>query len=73
MSLKLGICDRCKRKNILINWTAKGKDDYWFICGDCWDVAGPINSRPPGVADHGYQHNSNPWQENAIRDLEEDR
>jgi hypothetical protein len=42
------------------------------LCADCFDVIGPTRKIPAGRGT-GDEGNINPWQDNAIRSLEEDR
>lgn len=42
------------------------------LCADCFDKSDAPIIRPPGNDDPSWKENSNPWQENAIRALEDE-
>jgi hypothetical protein len=73
-------CWRCK-KIAMVNTCRIGptvSDDLGCrdveLCADCFDVIGPTRSRRiQGGRGGNDEGNINPWQDNAIRSLEEDR
>ncbi len=76
--MKRGICWRCHKPamvNICIVRLPDGFIGDEEICADCFDVVGPLREyrtrqQSRGSSDEG---NINPWQDDAIRALEEDR
>lgn len=72
--MKIDHCDHCHFLKMVNQAWYKGHLQGWY-CGDCWpniDHDGMFK-KPPGRPTPFDHDDAGPWQENAIRDLEEDR
>ncbi len=74
--MKRAACERCGVFDWVNGITYTGENGSKVIaeiCAVCFDATDAPISRPPGNDDPSWRENSNPWLENAVRALEEDR
>lgn len=64
-------CDECGRLE-MTNCVIVGGKAIARFCADCWDYCGPVDDRPAfGGHPPPVEEDYNPWQSNAVKDLEE--
>ena len=73
--MRIGKCDGCGARSRMVNWANQlhpwhPKPGYY--CDVCYDKFN-LEDRPKKTSVAATKDDISPWQENAIRDLEEDR
>ncbi len=67
--MRIALCQKCNRETWVNEITGTDAGEY---CGDCFDsVPHPEPRRNRTVKSSGMNH-SDPWQENAVRAMEDD-
>jgi hypothetical protein len=71
--MRIGRCKVCESKYVWVNQITRHGKDAGEVCADCWDT-GEKDKAPRNrtTKSSGMDHN-NPWRDNAVRALEEDR